>query len=252
MIGKSKREAKAAIKGKVFEMFCIAFFMEILISAVITVVLNIIPMIITNNFQFTGIRDFIDKVFYGDIDGLPPVWLLYSSIAGFLSVFLMYPLRAGDALFHLNAAKDGSQRAADIVKPYAKTLKIGIVFTGYSILIFVGFIFLIVPGIYFALKYALLPYVLIDRPELSISETFEEAARLSKGYKGDIFFMVFSFIGWFILLPFTFMIAAIYVMPYFSTSFARLYLNIKEEKTPKSPAPSQPQPASSGQYFPYF
>jgi uncharacterized membrane protein len=54
-----------------------------------------------------------------------------------------------------------------------------------SVIIFVGLIFFIVPGIYFAIKYMFAPYLVIDK-EMGPIEAMKASAKLTKGIKWDI------------------------------------------------------------------
>lgn len=50
-----------------------------------------------------------------------------------------------------------------------------------------------------ALKYAMVPYLLCDYPEMSAKETLEMSASLMRGYRGKLFLLQLSFIGWYLL-----------------------------------------------------
>jgi uncharacterized membrane protein len=52
---------------------------------------------------------------------------------------------------------------------------------------------------------------------------------LTKGYKGDIFMMYLSFIGWILLGCITAGIAFLWVMPYIRTTNVFLYAFLKEK-----------------------
>ncbi|HEX7042563.1 MAG TPA: hypothetical protein VF189_04915, partial [Patescibacteria group bacterium] len=67
-------------------------------------------------------------------------------------------------------------------------LKYFVITTAYSILIVVGFILLIFPGIYFFTKYYFAIYIYIDKKG-SIKEAFEESAKLTKGIKMRLFYL---------------------------------------------------------------
>ncbi len=88
---------------------------------------------------------------------------------------------------------------------------------------------LIVPGIVKGVGYSLTPYILADNPELKPNEAITLSSVMTYGYKMDIFVFTLSFLGWFILTGLTVGIAGLYVMPYYHSSFAILYYNIKEK-----------------------
>ncbi|MCR5793355.1 MAG: DUF975 family protein [Lachnospiraceae bacterium] len=87
---------------------------------------------------------------------------------------------------------------------------------------------LVVPGIVKALEYSMVPYILVEQPELSIKECFAESRMLTSGCKGEIFSMLLSFVGWFLLDSLTFGILSIlYVVPYLKISMAGVYASLR-------------------------
>lgn len=88
-------------------------------------------------------------------------------------------------------------------------------------------ILLIVPGIIKGLAYSMYPYVLRDEPDLSVWQTLKKSEAIMKGYKGKLFLMYLSFIGWFILGAFTFGILYIWLTPYVMTSTVKFYDDVR-------------------------
>lgn len=88
-------------------------------------------------------------------------------------------------------------------------------------------ILLIVPGIIKGLAYSMYPYVLRDEPDLSVWQTLKKSEAIMKGYKGKLFLMYLSFVGWFILGAFTFGILYIWLTPYIMTSTVKFYDDVR-------------------------
>ena len=89
----------------------------------------------------------------------------------------------------------------------------------------------IVPGIIKSFAYALTPYILIDNPELGPNEARLKSIELMRGYKGKLFGLWLSFIGWFLLCILSLGIGFIWLTPYIKTSFAAFYRDrIESEK----------------------
>jgi len=86
---------------------------------------------------------------------------------------------------------------------------------------------LIIPGIIMSFAYAMTPYILEDRPELSAWEASTESRRMMKGHKLDYFRFCLSFIGWFLLCLITCGIGFIWFYPYFYSAKAAFYNEIK-------------------------
>lgn len=88
-------------------------------------------------------------------------------------------------------------------------------------------ILLIVPSIIKGLAYSMYPYVLRDEPDLSVWQTLKKSEAIMKGYKGKLFLMYLSFVGWFILGAFTFGILYIWLTPYVMTSTVKFYDDVR-------------------------
>lgn len=88
-------------------------------------------------------------------------------------------------------------------------------------------ILLIVPGIIKGLAYSMYPYVLRDEPDLSVWQTLKKSEAIMKGYKGKLFLLYLSFVGWFILGAFTFGILYIWLTPYVITSTVKFYDDVR-------------------------
>lgn len=92
----------------------------------------------------------------------------------------------------------------------------------------------IVPGIIKAIAYSMTPYILADSKNVSPKNALKASMKMTNGYKGDIFVMCLSFIGWGILTAMTCGILAIfYTGPYISTSFAGQYCELKQNALDK-------------------
>ena len=88
---------------------------------------------------------------------------------------------------------------------------------------------LIVPGLIKAFAYAMTPFILNDKPELSADEALELSMKMMDGHKLDLFILELSFIGWYILGLFTFCIGYLWLVPYEYTAIAAFYEDVKAE-----------------------
>ncbi len=91
----------------------------------------------------------------------------------------------------------------------------------------------LIPGIIKSFSYAMTPFILVERPELSANAAIDESRRLMKGRKFDLFYLYLSFIGWFILSILSLGIGFLWLWPYVQTSLAAFYADVKEEKAEK-------------------
>ena len=95
---------------------------------------------------------------------------------------------------------------------------------------------LIVPGIIKSFAYALTPFILIDKPELSANEAIELSMKMMDGHKLDLFILYLSFIGWYLLSFLTLCIGMLWVMPYQYTAMVAFYEDVKAEYESKAVA----------------
>jgi uncharacterized membrane protein len=86
---------------------------------------------------------------------------------------------------------------------------------------------LMIPGIIKGIAYMLTPYIIYDNPEISPLQAITLSRRMMDGYKWKAFLIGLSFIGWFLLVIFTLGLAAFYVTPYLTTTFAEFYSEVK-------------------------
>jgi len=97
-----------------------------------------------------------------------------------------------------------------------------------NLFIFLWSLLLFIPGIIKALAYFATPYILAEFPYVEPTDALKISMRMTDGYKGDVFVMGLSFIGWYLLNMLTFgLLGLLYVNPYYYTSFAGLYQELK-------------------------
>lgn len=98
-----------------------------------------------------------------------------------------------------------------------------------GLIVAIGIVMLIVPGIIFAVRLAFVPYLVIDR-EMELTEALNKSWEMTKGYGGQIFLMgILSFfiaIGGLIVLFFGVIISMIWIR----TAFATMYQAVVEEE----------------------
>ena len=86
----------------------------------------------------------------------------------------------------------------------------------------------VIPGIVKGYSYALTPYILIDDPQISIRDAGRKSQRMMSGQKFNHFYHQLSFIGWWILSILTGGIGFLWPTPYFTTSMAVFYRNLRD------------------------
>ncbi|MFA7253082.1 MAG: YciC family protein [Patescibacteria group bacterium] len=67
-----------------------------------------------------------------------------------------------------------------------------------SLIVFVGFILLVVPGIYWALKYQFVPYLIVDK-DMNVMEAMKQSGNMTLGVKWQLLGFAFVSLGIIIL-----------------------------------------------------
>ena len=148
-----------------------------------------------------------------------------------LSLLVASPLGVG----YYNAHKELLLNGDD--KMVSNSFKIGFSNWGHNvwgmllmgIFVFLWSLLLLIPGIIKAFAYAMVPYILVDKPELSANEAINLSMKMMKGHKFDFFWLSLSFIGWGILAVCTLGIGFFWLFPYIYTTYAAFYQDVKAE-----------------------
>ncbi len=165
---------------------------------------------------------------------LPVGNILATSGAGiFLSVFVLGPLNVGYAnsvlLMYQTGNTDATRNLWDCATYNYVHKMLGYLCMSVKIILWCLLFF--IPGVVMSFAYAMTPYILHERPELSPWEASTRSREMMRGHKFDLFYLCLSFIGWFILAIFTFGIGFIWLIPYMQMSIAAFYEDLKAETT---------------------
>lgn len=152
-------------------------------------------------------------------------------IVEIITNILLIPISVGLYSYIIEFIKNDNFNQNLIFEPYERTLNVIGASLLVSLLVMVGCICFIIPGIYLAFSYAMVPYLLATRKDLTITETLELSRKMMDGHKFDYFVLSISFIGWAILVPFTLGILMIWLYPYIMTATTKFFIDIEQEYT---------------------
>lgn len=85
---------------------------------------------------------------------------------------------------------------------------------------------LVIPGIIAAYRYAMVPYLMAEFPELGVMDAMRESKRLMTGNKWRMFCLELSFFGWALLSALTFGIGSLWLAPYVKAAQAAFYMDV--------------------------
>lgn len=87
---------------------------------------------------------------------------------------------------------------------------------------------LLVVAVLFELFFFCTSYLILEGN--SVKDSLKGSVKLMKGYKGKLFLTQLSFIGWGLLVLVTFGIYAIWFVPYYKSTMAQFYIELRRER----------------------
>ena len=187
-----KTKAKAQIKGKIGILFLITLIIAVL-SAVASWLVGLIPVV------GAALAPWV----------VAPAFAL-STVRIYLSVTAGVKPKVEDAFCGFD----------DYWAAVKVTFFVGL-FTFLWSLLF------IIPGIIKSLSYSMSLYILAENKGKAALECINESKAMTNGYKGELFLLGLSFIGWLLLTAVTFGIAYIWVGPYMQATYINAYQLLK-------------------------
>ena len=90
----------------------------------------------------------------------------------------------------------------------------------------------LIPGFVKYYAYSMTPYIMAEKPGMSINDAITKSREIMNGHKWQLFLLDLSFIGWMILSALTLGLALVFVWPYYSAARAEFYKQIKKSAKP--------------------
>ena len=153
-----------------------------------------------------------------------------SGFAGIGNLIIGGPMDLGLATYFLSLKRKGDAKIEDLFKGFSAFESSLILYIVRMVFVLLWSLLLIIPGIVAALRYSMAIYILHDAPELTGMEALARSKEMMEGYKGKLFGLYLSFIGWAILCLFTLGIGYLWLAPYMKASETSFYENLKSER----------------------
>ncbi len=142
-------------------------------------------------------------------------------------VFVLLPLTVGFIRFMMNA-KNGQADIGDIFYAFKSNyMNIVKVMFFWYLYIFLWSLLFVIPGIIKSFEYFLVPYYLAENADTDKDWCFSQSSATMNGQKADTFVLGLSFIGWYLLSPFTcYLLLFFFVLPYMAYTHLELYYTL--------------------------
>lgn len=155
--------------------------------------------------------------------------------ANLTSLIFAPPLAIGMTIFSLNISRDNNPEIDNLFIPF-KTSWVNAILAYFmmGVLVTVGFILLIIPGIIVALMFSQVFFIMGEDNEISAYDALVKSMNMMKGYKWKFFRIALRIIGLAILCIFTLGIGFIWLLPYQNVVYAKFYDDIKNNPSFKN------------------
>lgn len=165
---------------------------------------------------------------------IPSLVIPMSTFTWVIAILVTFPLAYGFTLAFLHFLREDKEDTVEAMfcgfKTYGRAIGVYLLET---VLIFLWFLLLIIPGIIKSLAYSLTFFISKDHPELSAYECIQRSNDMMKGHKMQLFLLYLGFFGLAILSVFTLFIGMLWLTPFFQVCLAEFYENLKEEEDMK-------------------
>jgi len=143
-------------------------------------------------------------------------------LAFFYGVLIVGPIDYGVSFAHLKAARGDKLEITDMFQVFQNYWNAVLASILVSIIIFIGFVLLIIPGIIFACKLAFTPYLVVDQ-KMDVMEAIKGSWSMTRGHAWKVFFIGLLAIPIGIVGFALFIIGIIPAIMWIKLTFASLY-----------------------------
>lgn len=166
---------------------------------------------------------FLCSLILGGVGAIPFAGLVASLvIAG--------PFTLGQTIYFVRLKRGDKPPLEVMFDGFSKFKTSFLLYLLYSIFVLLWSLLLIIPGIIAALSYSMSFYILYDNPQMTSMEALRASKEMMRGYKGKLFLLYLSFIGWALLCVLTLGIGYLWLAPYIQTATANFYDNLKNSR----------------------
>jgi uncharacterized membrane protein len=162
---------------------------------------------------------------------LPQIVLSFSPQNVFLNILIVCVsayIQVGIALYCIEIYK-GKKVGLEMIFSRFKGFKPIIFILLYTLVLVLGLILLVVPGIILGLMYSQVFFILADDPDVGVIEAFNMSNQMMKNNKWQFFMLNLEALLYFIIGVFTLFIWWVWLLPRYSVAYAGFYLALKND-----------------------
>lgn len=230
-----KAKAKVAFKANYWKCVLVAFIGSLFTGAAVSSSAN--SATDTAN-SATGTQDVAELTEYFNqnpealalvISVVIGALLFIMLVSTVVKCFINNPIKMGCDSFYLKNSDDPNTGVGEIKTGFKPSYgrNIWALFLK-DLLVSLGCLLFIVPGVIIALQYQLVPFILAEDPDIKAGDALRKSKEMMKGHKWEAFMLDLSFFGWYFLGALTAGILYVfYVNPYVNAADAEFYKAVK-------------------------
>lgn len=142
------------------------------------------------------------------------VGIALPGIGNIASLILSGPLTFGVTYVYVQFSYGQSAQVGDAFKGFSYFGNTFLLYLLRAIFVALWSLLLVVPGIMKAYSYAMATYLMVQEPSISAQDALKKSEQCMKGHRMEMFMLVLSFFGWWMLCIVTFGVATLFVAPY--------------------------------------
>ena len=156
--------------------------------------------------------------------------LAFLSILAAIQLIIGGPVMLGYNRFKLQRLDGEEAKFSDLFSCFDRFLD-GLWMRIRTILqVFAWSLLFVIPGIVASYRYAMVPYLMADHPDMSVAQAFDRSKAMMNGHKGELFLLHLSFIGWLLLSAITLGLAGLVIAPYMQFAEGAFYRNLAADR----------------------
>lgn len=210
-----KSSAKESLKGK---------WAEAIKVLLILIIIDVACNIIFGNILHFGISEYEMEI-NGEI---------VKAQTNYISPIINCLITFGYLSFFLKISRNEDVTCNELFSKVNMAFKYILMSILIGIVVLIGTICLIVPGIILGFGLTQTSFILLDNPDMGVIDAMKLSWKMMKGYKMDYFILSLSFLGWAILLIFTLFIGYFWLVPYMQVTMCNFYNKVKESYNEKA------------------
>ena len=155
--------------------------------------------------------------------GVLSVMAVISLVMGVINFAIGGAVQLGYCKFLLNLQDNRPASLKDLFSEMNRWVDALVMNLLRSLFIALWTMLFIIPGIIATYRFAMAPFIMLEKSHLGPLEVLRESKEMMHGNKMDLFLLHLSFIGWALLCVLTLGIGYLWLVPYMNASYASFY-----------------------------